>query len=196
MPTEAALAWIAKENCGLTGASHYSSMGERGPSQVAAGEAEAMIAGGYMTEDDWSFLGVNESEPGFSLARVARVTAAHFKYIAVTADRNMQRYGLDCERPIDVWSYVKLNHGLPVVAKNGIAAFIAAAGRIPVSFSEFANWVRAGNWTYGTYDIARILTNAEVIGAYAGHGTQSRLLSALFGGVGFVLADAFSRRSG
>lgn len=213
VPTEVALAWIDKENCGYTGRTHFSVGGERGPSQVSLGEYKTMLPKGLFTVEDWEYLAVEESAPGWDIDRVAQIVAKHIHFIVSLTDTSRRNYALRWTRPVDIWSLVKLHHGAPAIVWHGMSAFYESNDRMPVSFTEFSNWVLRSGW-HETSNDARFLANARAVGAYAREAAPRRVsvaltlttilgISAALGGVVVLVAtraggaiEAIRRRAG
>jgi hypothetical protein len=165
-PTDYLLAWIARESGG--GASHggwHTSLDERGVLQVHPATAKDL---GF-TAEEWSYLSLFPGEEGFELDKHFRISAKVLPYYRRLADQRLAANGVSWSGR-DYYTFAKLLHGLPVIARDGLKAFAAAAGRAPSSWAEWAGWLRSTGWSYGAWNagrISEILTNAESVGGFA-----------------------------
>jgi hypothetical protein len=179
VPVDFILAWIKRESGGRI--TKPTSLNERGILQVHPDEATDM----GLSSAEFNQLLVMEDSPSYNAAEHFRISAKLVFYKQKVAETYAKRYGLNWTGS-SFWTYVKLIHGLPAIASKGMAAFVDALKRPPVSFAEFATWLRAKRWAYAGWDadrVSKILANAEDTGKWAtgaGAGVGTLVLLGLF----------------
>lgn len=127
VPVDFLLAWVEHESGGRA-ALPVSSIGERGIFQIHPSEAEkiGLSASDFaaLTSDDAVSQNVNA---GLALVR----------HYMSEADKLLAKVGASWGRSGSFWTLVKLFHGAPAVAKEGMVAVTARLGRPPRDWAEF-----------------------------------------------------------
>jgi hypothetical protein len=175
-PEDFILAWINEESGGNP--KDRTALDERGIMQVMPSEATDM----GMSPVDFDFLLLGDGDPGYDPDRHFQISTKLVRYKQRVADAYLKKFGVDFSGQ-DYWTFVKLVHGLPSIAHDGMAAFVAANGHEPASFDDFANWIRFTNWTTGGRspdNVSHIIQNAQDAGAWAG-GSDTDLMPWIVG---------------
>jgi hypothetical protein len=132
VPVDFLLAWIDHESSGRS-TIPVSSIGERGAFQVYPAEAQQI---GY-SDAQFAALSTEGDPPtGGSLNADSGVRLAH--YYMGKADNVLSQVGASWGRSGSYWTLVKLFHGAPVIAKDGMIAVSKKLGRAPKDWNEFA----------------------------------------------------------
>jgi hypothetical protein len=176
IPVEFMLAWIEHESGGRA-ALPVSSIGERGIFQIHPSEAEKIG------------LSASEFTALTSDAAVSENVAAGVKlvkYYMTQANTLLSKVGASWA-PGSFWTLVKLFHGAPAVAKEGVVAVTKYLGRAPQDWAEFyrslPNVVLANDKAQRIKD--KVTGNATEIAQKAGLSTVGKAVSGI--GVALVI---------
>lgn len=183
IPPDFILAWIDKESDGRADIAP-TSLDERGLMQIHPSEAQGM----GLSSSEWSYLKTKESDASFSMDKHFEIMARFVKYKEKGAKQTLSQLGVNWSGG-DLWTFVKLMHGLPIIATQGIPAYKNAhGGSPPPTFSAFAQWaltsgleVTSGGKSWDAARVKTIINNALDAGKYAYGGLSIITLLALGG---------------
>jgi hypothetical protein len=135
IPVDFLLAWIDHESSGRS-TIPVSSIGERGAFQIYPDEAKQI---GY-SDAQFAALSTEGDPPsGGSLNADSGVRVA--RYYMGKANSVLSQVGADWGSSGSYWTLVKLFHGAPAVAKEGMVAVSKYLGRAPSDWTEFAYYL-------------------------------------------------------
>lgn len=168
IPPNFLLAWIDHESDGRPHVQTH--LDERGIFQIHPSEAESL---GIPSSQFDALL--TESPPPSSGALNVTLGLKMVRMYMKRADARLREVGASWGRGRSYWTFVKLHHGSPLVAKESILAFKARRGRAPYDWDELhratMQLVSAGDPALSptTRSLAgRVMGNATKIAAAAG----------------------------